>query len=344
MNVTDEDLRNYIEIFTETLEETARQYLPPNLRKELLHLSLLPSKIIGYVSTQLGVAIEYIPGEIKEIEIRRGSARVEDLFIQAPRQLSEVSPMLSIEGGGVVICGGMFLGRFPFRLRRDGVSVSFSKVKFEAGSWQRFVHYAEVFEDRSRKNWTTEKAVARAKDEVLVALVEVARAKEKQLEISDYIDKFKKKTVLVLGDYDDAGWIRLQAISRCLGSLGYEPLLIKDVPDHLYHDLSQKVVAVGAIARFVVVDDSSKSGHLLEVQLCKTNSWVTVLLRAKGQGGSWMTAGAAHLSNVILETGYDPDTPDQVLTEISAWAESKLDELQRAMDSTYPWRHQNSIN
>ncbi|MCA9457916.1 MAG: hypothetical protein KC587_14720 [Nitrospira sp.] len=343
MNITDKDLQNYIEIFTETLEETARQYLAPNLHKDLLHLSLLPSKIIGYVSTQLGVAIEYVPGEGKEIEIRRGSARVEDLFVQGPRWLSQVSPMLSIEAVGLGIYGLTVSGRFPFRLSRKDSSIFFEKVTFEAGSWQRFVHYAEVFEDRSLKNWTTEKAVARAKDEVLVAVVEAGRAKEKQLEISDYIDKFKKKTVLVLGDYDAAGEIRLQAISRCLESLGYEPLLIKDVPDHPYHDLSQKVVAVGAIARFVVVDDSSRSGHLLEVQLCKTNSWVTVLLRAKGHGGSWMTAGAASLSNVILEADYDPDTPDQVLTEVSAWAEGKLEELQRAMDSTYPWRNMSNL-
>jgi hypothetical protein len=123
-----------------------------------------------------------------------------------------------------------------------------------------------------------------------------------------------------------------------LSSLGYEPLLMKDVPDHPQQDLPQKVVAIGAIARFIVVDDSSKSGHLLEVQLCKQNSWVTVLLRAGGKGGSWMTAGAAHASSVIRELAYDPASPDVAVAEAAKWAEAKLKELERKFEGTYPWR------
>jgi len=338
MNVTDTELRNYIKIFIKTLEETAQQYLPKELQKNLLHLSLLPSKITGYVSTQFGVAIEYTPSANPEIVIVRGSARVEDLFIQAPTRLRDTGPMFSIGGADTGIYKLTLSGAFPFRLTRTQANVSIGDVQFEAGQWKRLIHFAEVFGDRSCEMWSLEKAVSRAKDEVLAAMIEVKRADEKHVSISEYIDQFKMKTVLVLGDYDEAGLARLQNISRCLAALGYEPLLIKDIPDHPHQDLPQKVVAIGAISRFVVVDDSSKSGHLLEVQICKQNSWVTVLLRAGGQGGSWMSAGAAHLSNVILEKPYDPDFPDVAVTEVSEWSESKLKELQVKFDSTYPWR------
>ena len=342
MNVTDIDLRKYIEIFIKTLEETAQQYLPKDLQKNLLHLALLPSQITGYVSTQFGVAIEYNPSSDTEILIIRGSARVEDLIVKAPPRLRDTGPMISIGGTETGLHGGTLSGAFPFRLVGDQSSVSLVNVKFEAGTWKRIIHFAEVFGNRSSEIWSPERAVSRAKDEVLAAMVEVRRAEEKHVSISEYIDQFKMKTVLVLGDYDEAGLVRLHGISQFLITLGYEPLFIKDIPDHPHQDLPQKVVAIGAIARFVVVDDSSKSGHLLEIQLCKQNCWVTVLLRAGGQGGSWMTAGAAHQSNVILEKPYDPASPNVALLEAADWAENKLKELQGKFDSTYPWRTKNS--
>ena len=338
MNVTEEDFRTYIDAFCSTLQETANEYLPKNLRNNLLHLSLLPARITGYVSTQFGVAIEYEPAESTHIEIRLGSARVEDLFVQAPPSLRTAGPIVRIGGYSTGIFRLTLSDGFPFRLTRPEASVTICDVAFEAGAWKRLIYFAEVFGDRSRANWTAEKAVSRAKDEVLVALVDINRAQERNITLSEYIDTFKKKTVLVLGDYGEDGQARLDAIARALRQLGYEPLLIKDIPDHPHQDLSQKVVAVGAISRFVVVDDSSKSGHLLEVQLCKQNNWVTVLLRADGLVGSWITAGASHLSNVILEKPYDPMLPESALGEACAWAENKLQELKGKLANSYPWR------
>lgn len=59
MNVTEGQLIKYLEIFHKSLEETAKQFLPEDQFSNLLHLSLLPAKITGYVSTQYGIAIEY---------------------------------------------------------------------------------------------------------------------------------------------------------------------------------------------------------------------------------------------------------------------------------------------
>jgi hypothetical protein len=170
-------------------------------------------------------------------------------------------------------------------------------------------------------------------------MLQLIKARERKIDISQYVKEFKDKTVLVLGDYcEPEGLSRLQEISQVLVAHGYEPILVKDIPDHPHHDLTQKVVAVGAISRFVVVEDSSRSGHLLEVQLCRQNNWVTVLLRAGGIGGSRKTAGAAHASDVIKELPYDPASTTEAIAEAAQWAEAKLDELQRKFESTYPWR------
>jgi hypothetical protein len=342
MNVTEEDFRAYIDLFHKTLDATASEFLPEELRQTLLHISVTPALIIGYVSTQFGVAIEYVPASATQIEICRGSARVEDLIVQAPPYIQHTKPIFSIAAADTGFYGCTFSGGFPFRLKQLGASLFLENVTFDAGSWKRTVSYAEVFGNRSRDFWRTDLAVSRAKDEVLAALVESQRAEKKNISIAEYISSFKNKTVLVLGDYDDSGLTRLDQISQVLVSLGYEPLLIKDIPDHPYQDLRQKVVAIGAIARFIVVDDSSKSGHLLEIQLCDQNKWVTILLRAGGHGGSWMTAGFSHLSAVILEQPYNATSLGSEIAEATQWAELKLQELQAKFDSTYPWRHKGS--
>jgi len=338
MNVTDEQLRNYIDVFYSTLETTAKEFIPSDIRNKLFHLSLLPAKITGYVSTQFGVGIEYQPAEKTTVDVLLGSARVEDLFIGAPARLKNLQPVLCIDGAKTGIYRLGLSGSFPFRLNNQNANVFIGEVRFEIGSWRRDVHYAEIFGDRSADNWSSEKAVTRAKNEVITALVELRRAEAKGISINEYIEKFKSKTVLLLGDYHQDGLRRLGSIQETLVHLGYEPILLKDIPDHPHHDLSQKVVAFGAISRFVIVDDSSSSGHLAEVPLCKQNGWVTVLLRAGGQSGSWMTAGVSHLSNVILEKSYDLAAPQIAVQEAVTWAESKLDELQRQFESTYPWR------
>jgi hypothetical protein len=177
---------------------------------------------------------------------------------------------------------------------------------------------------------------------VLAALVEVQQAEHSGISLDQYIAKYKARTVLVLGDYGIEGIVRLDAIVKELKSLNYKPILIKDIPDHPHQDILQKVVAVGAIARFVIVDDSSSSGHLMEIPICKQNNWITILMRLEGKGGSWMTAGSSSFSNVILELPYDRDNIRDALIEGTKWAEEKIRSLEQTLSGIYPWRQRES--
>jgi hypothetical protein len=344
MNVTEVALNSYIKLFHQTIKETADQFLPQEHKSSLLHLSLLPARVVGYVSTQFGVAIEYTPSAQTEIHIVRGSARVEDLLVQAPLHFRNLKPMFNVQEGGA---GGKasssisrltIEGTFPFRLAGPNANLSVGEIAFKIGGWRREIEYAELFGNRTADFWSPEHAVARAKDEVLAALVQTKRADEKHLSLVDYIGKFKERTVLLLGDYDDAGLQRLARISEVVVAHGYEAILIKDIPDQPVQDLPQKVATIGSLARFVIVDDSSKSGHLMEVQLCKQNNWITILLRQNGEGGSWMTAGASILSNVIFEQSYNEEDYSVAVSTVIKWAEQKITELQRQFDGLYPWR------
>lgn len=337
-NIRDEGLRVYLKSFHETLQSTADQYLQSEYHKRLLHLSFLPATIKGYVSTQFGIAIEYIPSDSTSIKIVKGSQRAEDLLFQAPKKIRDMGPHFNV-GGAMCSFAKLHLeGAFPIRLTKETASISLFDMSFQAGQWKRTVHYAQLFGYRKADEWSVAQAVAHAKDEVLAALVEVNRAEHSGISLDQYIASHKARTVLVLGDYGIEGLVRLDAIAKELKSLNYEPILIKDVPDHPHQDISQKVVAIGAIARFVIVDDSSNSGHLVEIPICRQNNWITILMRLDSKGGSWMTVGASTFSNVILELPYKQNGIRDALIEGTKWAEEKIGSLEQTLSGIYPWR------
>lgn len=341
MNINERGIKEYIEKFHETLDNVSSQFFAPDQAKQLLHNSLLPATIRCYVSTQFGVAFEYTRAPTTSIETVLGSSRVEDLVVQAPRRLRKTGPLFGIGGSNISIIGCTLAGAFPFRLTDDHANVTFQDALFsyDALGWVRVIEFAEIYGDRHAERWSLAQAENRAKDEVLAALFVAKQAESKNVSIHKLISELQEKYVLLLGSYDHEGERRLAAIARTLREIGYEPILIKDVPDFEQYDLSQKLIAISALSRFVVIDDSFPSGHLTEAQICRDNRWVTILLRAGGIGASWMTAGWSHSSKVILEKEYNPDNPREAISESVQWAEAKLAEMKDNY-KLYPWRNE----
>ncbi len=342
MNLIERTFKEYLEVFHSTLSQSAKEYFPANLSHKLLHLSFLPAQIIGYVSTNFGVGFEYIPAKETNIKIVIGGKRIENLFSN-PNKLLITSKTLfylnsNIHMSGFNVDSGSYI---PFILLNENSSVFLNGACLDTDARRKTVVYAELYGDSKVESWTRERAVIRAKNEVLAALTELNQSESKRISLDEYISIYKERTVLLLGDYDEAGLIRLQKIENTLKELNYEPLLIKDIPDHPHQDISQKVIAVGAVSRFVVVDDSSKSGHLSEIEICKQNRWVTILLRADGIGGTWMTAGASAYSNVIFEKSYCINALTKDLLEATSWAEKTIQKLEKQLSDIYPWRRTN---
>jgi hypothetical protein len=342
MNVDEASLRKYIETLHDTIRTVGAVVLEPNQAAQLLHNALLPAKITGYVSTQFGVAIEYAPATHTNIEIIRGSARVEDLVFHGPKQLRVLQPMLLAMGTGSSLSGGgAFVDGFPFRLATEACDFVVDNFNFEVQflRWQRHIHYLEVFGNRSAALWTPESAASRAKDEVLAAVYLARQAAQQKTSLNEYVRRFRDKSVLVLGSYHPPGSARLESICVHLRELGYEPVLVANIPDFEHYDQSQKVVAIAAVSRFILIDDSDPSGHLNEVELCKVNRWVTTLLRANGKPASSMTLGASISSNVMHELPYDPEDMAPAVRAATAWAEQRLMELEKQFSAIYPFRN-----
>ena len=173
MNVTEQGLRSYVEAFHQTLRTVSEQFFEPAQANLLLHRSLLPAKIICYVSTQFGVAIEYLPATETTIETVRGSARVEDLITNPPEKLRKYGkPVAVISSSQLRIENLHFQDGLPFRLANGRANVTLLNMDFSCSSlnWTHSITYAEVYGDRRSTTWSVSEAQHRAKDEVLTAL------------------------------------------------------------------------------------------------------------------------------------------------------------------------------
>jgi hypothetical protein len=340
--IRDADLEEYLRVFHETYFETAQDILPASLREELLRPPLVQAGgIRGYISTQLGAGYEYTGFPPPGITVEHSSQRIEEFFLGTPRAASRLALGINVEGGDLLLDHVGFSGLFPFRLRHPAY-VRLQAVDVNIGRWHRNVIYGEISTDRSQEFWSVESAIRRAKDELLIASVDslqLERAtKLGALSLGDYLTRFREQHVLVCGDFK-SGRDRINRIADIVRDSGDEPIILdEDVPDILSQDLRQKFKAVAPVMRFVVIDDSSAAGQMVEVELADAGRWVTIVLRLSGTTSSYMTRGAQAASQVLREIEYRQDDLEAVLSEQMKWAEGCLEELQRVHTPTFPWR------
>lgn len=345
MNVRDDSLRHYLDVFNRTYIETAEQFIPHENLNLLLRFPLIKGGTIGYVSTQFGAGYEYVDADIQAVKVQVTSARIEDFFNRAPNRVRRLPTIFPIEGaittieGAITTIGGMTLeGGFPFRLTSSHASIRLFDVQFKALGWQRMVKYAELYGNRTAEFWSETNAIRRAKDEILIALVDLNQAAKKSTALGEYLRTFKQQHVLLLGDFSEAGRQRLNSFKHILADLGYIPVLVDEVPDDLHYNLTQKATAIASVARFIVIDDSSKAGHLVELPHVQSNNWTTIVLRLHGSETTFLSRGVSSYSKVILEKTYTLSDLDQTLRESVEWAEKTIAELGRASQEIYPWR------
>ena len=92
------------------------------------------------------------------------------------------------------------------------------------------------------------------------------------------------------------------------------------------------------MARFVVIDDTEPAGYYVEIEIAKSNDWVTAVLQGRGHPTTAMISDRPVFSTVWRTFSYDPSHPDSALDEAIVWAEERVQSLNTELNSTYPWR------
>lgn len=338
LHVDTDAFARYLDSFHRAYTSTVEAHIAPGMRGFLDRFSRLPCGVRGFVSTSLGVAFEYLP-DGEGVFAEHGSARIEELFCGAPPSVRRLPTMLSIPGGNNGIQGLTLDGGFPFRFEPGATGpVTLADVRFTARGWTRMVNYAEIFVSRDAAEWTETRAIERAKDEVLQALTDIRGMQDENVSLSQFLGGQKQRSVLVAGDFSPDGRVRLDAIRRALRDLGYLPRLLDDVPEVFDYDLPEKFAAVATMARFVVIDDSSASGHIRELTDASNRGLLTIILRQENSRPSFMTRGEALKSTVMREFGYGGHAVAGPLYEATRWAEERIAQLRQQRMEIYPWR------
>ena len=345
MDLTEERLVDYIETFNDAYLRTANKYLPFDILDNLSRYEFINKNIIGYISTQFGAGFEYLGIGEKNIKINKSRERIEDAFLKPHILMKAMDPGILIRGSATL--GSREIGldygvdmMFPFLLEGDKSSLKMINCifRYKVLGWERKVKYAELYGSKSNDNWSKESAIQRAMEEIFIAHVDYGESQRRSMEIGEYLDNFKKNTVIILGDYGKEGRKRLERIKSNIGRLGYTPILVDEIQEYSEYNLIQKVVAIASVSRFVIIDDSSKSGHLFELKNVIDNQWITIVLRNKDNEGTFMSRGLSTRSKIIIEKEYTEENMDEVTIKAISWAEEKIKELEIEDCKLYPWR------
>jgi hypothetical protein len=340
--VTEEQLVRYVRTFLDEYELAAEALLDSEVREQLIPYSYLPSRIIAYVSSSFGVAINYVaPSDETNVEGWSGARRAEDFLFSIPDNLRKGSALgVYIPVAATLrVQGSRFINVIPITVDNEKAEVTLINVRSDIGLVSANIRYAELYGSTHSSRWTEPQARTRALQAVKVALTDVWTAQQFSLPLTEIIRRRKENTVLVLGSFTEIGRKRLNLIRQHLIQRGYLPVLVDEYPDIEDQSLAQKVATIGLASRFVIVEDSEAAGQLFEIgAVCQANNLLTAILREKGRQASFMTRGVSVTSNIIAEYDYSASALDDSLDSSIEWAEQGVARLQKAYQSTYPWR------
>lgn len=344
-SVSASQFQTYLETFHRVYRSKLEEPLFGKHRGALWRWQALQNaKIAGYVSTTYGIGYEYLPADTQTIEVAFGSRRIEaHLFKCSPKDLDRggnVGVDLSGSDFKMVTCA--FKGAIPVRLLGNEASATVVDVTWMFKDKSHRIAYAEMAVNRSVENWSKEKAVERAMEEVLRASVGAMAMERLQMSLGDYLEHFKKGHVLVLGDFGDDGKVRLRRIKDLLGRLGYYGFTLDEVREVPSYDLRQKVAVVAPVCRFVVVDDSSRGGQAAELPIIEMLRATMIVLRRIGSEATFVTRGLSATSKVIGEYDYDDASLEDVLLKSVGWAETTIGDLEDQLSRAFPWRSTSS--
>ncbi len=342
--VSDQTFLAYIETFHRTYAAAAEKFVAPGHRHMLTRYAFLPSRIVGYISTNFGLAIEYESSATENsFEIIKSSRRIEEIIFKPPKWLSTEKAIFLINAHGINLYGLSFIDCHPLRLgaktATDPITkpnVTVANIEFQTGDISRRIRFAEFYGNRTGSEWTQEAATSRALQEIREAATDAAISRHIGLGLPDFVAEVKEQTVALLGSYSKKGRRRLEEVAIQLKP-DYNPILVDDLDDMPVTGLRQKGVLLAGASRFVVLEDSEPGGQILELEKCYQNECIVVVLRERGQHSSFMTHGYGNTSKLVKEFEYTTDDLPLIVEEATKWAEATFADLDVKHRSTYPW-------
>lgn len=287
------------------------------------------------LSTIEGVGIEY--GDFSDNSSEFSSKSLSTMLLRLPRKEETANVAFDMGGDSEVECSQSVIeGGLPLRIA-DESRVTLRDVTIDYKDNINKVFYAEFDANRMIEHWSEASAIRRAAGIILQAHTERSKAIRDHIPLHEYISNYKQRTILLLGNYNSEGRERLDRIKEAIGKT-YNIIMVDEIPENPMQTLLQKVSLIGNLCRFVIVDDSTPSGHIHEVEIARNSNLITILLHKNGRRSTFMNADFAINSKNIKDFDYTLNDLADSLAKATQWAEQRLTELERELTSAYPWR------
>jgi hypothetical protein len=243
---------------------------------------------------------------------------------------------LGVEDSEVLLAHAELLDQKDvFGLRGSQFDVTIFQSRIGAGLGLRRIEFARLRGDGSPNAWTIREAEREVDLILLRARTEMLLDERRHAPFS----WLAKNAALVLGDFSEVGRRRLEAIRLALRREGYLPVLADEIEDIPQQTIREKVLTLASVCRFVVVDDSSRSGHLTEMAMVEQVNTPTIVLRLKGSFSSSMTLGIEGPTSNMKLYQYDEEILIETLKEGITWVEELIERKERYFNQEYrSWR------
>jgi hypothetical protein len=150
--VTEEELVRYVEIFLDEYRTAVEALLDSEVRQQLVRYPYLHSRVIAYVSSSSGVAINYVAAaEELSVEGWSGPKRAEDFLLSVPDELRGKSSVGIGMGspGKLTLRDVGFSNLIPMTMGSEEAEVILVDVKSEIGLLSSSIRYASYMARRA---------------------------------------------------------------------------------------------------------------------------------------------------------------------------------------------------
>lgn len=155
--------------------------------------------------------------------------------------------------------------------------------------------------------------------------------------IAELIATIKLRTVVVLGCDSRRDWIRrLERIADVVRHRNLFPILIKRMPEIEGEAFLKKAELYCILAKYVIVENSQPSGHLLELPMALMNGCIIGVMQAKEAGATWLTEELVERYRTARKFTYSGDNDiDQATNEALTWCEERYEQQRKLLPTIY---------
>lgn len=155
--------------------------------------------------------------------------------------------------------------------------------------------------------------------------------------LADIVQTMKLKTVVVLGkDSSSDDLALLKRIADLAGQRGLIPVLVKEQREIHGEPFFKKALMYSLLARFVIVENSSASGHIVELPTALSNGCVVAVLQRVGRGATWLLEEEFFKYRTVERFFYQTDSDfEYKCSQALDWCEKTTDDLGQRYRSAY---------